>query len=69
LARLQAKLKSSDAVTMPAALRLIRAVTVLEEIRSAEIRRVLEKLAGGPSEDFLTQEARAAILRLAKSRD
>src|SRR5262249_13177423 len=60
LEKLQARLNSSVVVTMPATLRLMRAVAVLEEIRSSEIRQVLEKFASGPSEDFLTQEARAA---------
>ncbi len=44
--------------------RQIRAVEVLESIGGLAARRVLKKLAGGPPELWLTQEARAAVRRL-----
>jgi WD40 repeat protein len=44
--------------------RQIRAVEVLESIGGLEARRVLNKLAAGPPELWLTQEARAAVRRL-----
>ena len=48
----------------PETLRAIRAIQVLEEIRTAESQEVLETLAKGPSEARPTQEARAAVERL-----
>jgi len=44
--------------------RQIRAVEVLESIGELEAQRVLSKLAAGPPEWRLTQEARAAVRRL-----
>jgi RNA polymerase sigma factor (sigma-70 family) len=44
--------------------RQIRAVEVLESIGDLEAQRVLNKLAAGPPEWRLTQEARAAVRRL-----
>jgi RNA polymerase sigma factor (sigma-70 family) len=44
--------------------RQIRAVEVLESIGDLEAQRVLNKLAAGPPESRLTQEARAAVRRL-----
>jgi uncharacterized protein (TIGR03067 family) len=45
-------------------IRQIRAVEALELIGNPEARRLLDKLAAGPSEARLTQEARAAVRRL-----
>jgi RNA polymerase sigma factor (sigma-70 family) len=46
--------------------RLIRAVEALEAIGNPEARRLLDKLAEGPAEARLTQEASASARRLAK---
>jgi hypothetical protein len=46
-------------------LRLLRALAVLKEVGTADARRPLESLADGESEARLTQEARAALKRLA----
>jgi hypothetical protein len=52
----------------PAILRQLRAVAVLEDIASVESRRLLELLAGGAPGARLTEEARAALDRLARRR-
>jgi WD40 repeat protein len=44
-------------------LRALRAVEVVERIRTPEARRVLERLAGGMPEAELTQQARGALRR------
>jgi WD40 repeat protein len=44
------------------------ALAVLEEIGTADARRVLEELAKGPAKAVVTREARAALERLAKRR-
>jgi hypothetical protein len=46
--------------------RQIRAVEALESIGTPEAQRVLDKLATGPSEMRLTQEAKGAAERLIK---
>jgi len=43
-----------------------RAVAVLENIGSAEARRVLTSLTRGTPEAFLTQQSQAALWRLAR---
>lgn len=45
-------------------LRILRAVEVLEWIASPEARRVLEELAGGSPDGWLTQEAKSSLQRL-----
>ncbi|HYT95439.1 MAG TPA: hypothetical protein VEL76_42360, partial [Gemmataceae bacterium] len=50
----------------PALLRAQRGVEVLERLGTADARRLLEHLANGPAEAWLTQEARAATARRAK---
>jgi WD40 repeat protein len=52
-------------VTAPEQLRELRALEVLEQIGSAEARQLLAKLAQGTADVPLTQEARAALRRLA----
>jgi hypothetical protein len=47
---------------------VVRAVAVLEEVGTAEARRVLEELAGGAAEARVTREAKDALQRL-KRRD
>lgn len=49
----------------PDQLRMLRGVEVLERIGIPEARQVLESLARGASEARLTQEAKAALARLA----
>ena len=46
--------------------REIRAVEALETMGTAEAQRLLDKLAAGPPEMRLTQEARASMGRLTK---
>jgi WD40 repeat protein/uncharacterized protein YjiS (DUF1127 family) len=53
-------------VTDPEGLRHFRAVEVLEAAETPEARELLEKLAQGAPEAGLTQEAKAALQRLAK---
>jgi WD40 repeat protein len=50
----------------PAALRAVRAVAVLEDVGTAEARRILDALAGGETEATLTREAKAALGRLSR---
>jgi WD40 repeat protein len=45
-------------------LRATRALEVLEQIGTADARSVLEGLAKGPADDWLAQEAKAALTRL-----
>ncbi len=47
-------------------LRQLRAIEVLECIGTAEARRVLEAISQGATEARLTQEAQAALQRLAR---
>jgi WD40 repeat protein len=62
--RIQSLLSVPWVVRSPEKLRQIRAVMVLEQIGTAEARRVLERLAGGASEARQTREAKAALQRL-----
>jgi hypothetical protein len=48
------------------AVRTVRAVEVLERIGTADARRLLESLAGGPQGARLTREAKAALDHLAR---
>jgi RNA polymerase sigma factor (sigma-70 family) len=50
-------------------LRCLRAVEVLERARSAEARQVLKSLAAGAASARLTQEAKAALARLASKNE
>jgi hypothetical protein len=52
----------------PERLRVLRAIEVLEHVANPDSRPVLEFIARGPEEDKLTEEARAALDRLAKQR-
>jgi hypothetical protein len=45
-------------------LRLLRAVTVLEQVGSAEARRLLRALARGSADPGVAEEARASLRRL-----
>lgn len=53
-----------EPIRAPAALRLVRAVEVLERIATPEGRQLLKELAGGLSEARFTREALQAIRRL-----
>jgi hypothetical protein len=48
-------------------LRLLRGLEALEGIGTPEARQALEKLAAGPADAWLTQEAKASLARLARS--
>jgi hypothetical protein len=54
----------ADAGPVPALVRPLRAVELLERLATPEARRLLETLAGGQPDDRLTAEARAALRRL-----
>jgi hypothetical protein len=58
--------KVDRAALVPERLRLLRAVAVLEWVADAEARALLGALAAGAPEARLTQEARAALQRLAR---
>jgi hypothetical protein len=65
--RLEALLERLEGVgPSPETIREVRVVETLEWIGNAEARRLLDKLAAGPPETRLTQEANAAAGRLAK---
>jgi WD40 repeat protein len=67
--RLRMLLNRLDGASPSAAtMREIRAVEALESIGNAEARRLLDKLAAGPTELRLTQEAKLAAKRLAEPR-
>jgi WD40 repeat protein len=58
--------KLGPAAMPPAVLRASRAVEVLEQVGTAEARKVLETLAKGPADAALTRDAKAALERLSK---
>jgi RNA polymerase sigma factor (sigma-70 family) len=65
--RLEALLHRLDSGSLSAeTVRQIRAVEALESIGNPEARRLLDKLAAGPSETRRTQEAKSAVGRLTK---
>jgi hypothetical protein len=63
---LEVLLEQGNVAHNPDKLRGLRAVEVLERIGSANAQQVLETLAQGSAEDQVTQEAKAALKRLAK---
>jgi hypothetical protein len=64
--RLERLLASLEELS-PHRLRLLRAVEALEYAGGSEARRLLEELAGGAPDAWLTREAKASLERL-KSR-
>jgi WD40 repeat protein len=58
--------KLSGPLTSPERLRVLRALTALEQIGTAEEHRLLERLAGGAPGTELTEGAKAALARLAR---
>jgi hypothetical protein len=63
--RLEELLAKAGPLRSGVALRCLRAVAVLERIATPEARRVLETAAEGPADDWLAQEAKASLGRLA----
>jgi WD40 repeat protein len=63
--RLEGLLARPHVASAPELVRGLRAVQVLEQIGSEEARRVLRGAADGAPEAWLTQDARAALQRLA----
>jgi hypothetical protein len=61
LERLLARL--SDMAPAAERLRQLRALEVLENLRTPEARAVLESLSAGPPEAWLTRQATAALAR------
>jgi hypothetical protein len=57
--------KAHGPVRVPEQIRALRALEVLELIGSAEARQLLEQLGQGAAEARVTQEAKAAVQRLA----
>ena len=58
--------KGAGPVPSPDELRALRAVEVLPHVGTAEARPVLEKLAAGPKEAVVTQDAAAALALLSR---
>jgi WD domain, G-beta repeat len=65
--RMESLLQKLDPVRDPERLRSLRAIEVLEHIRSQEARTVLEQIGRGASEARLTKEAQASLERLRNS--
>jgi hypothetical protein len=58
--------KLEEPATFPDLLRVLRAIEVLEQVGTADARRILKMLADGMSEARATEEAKQALNRLAK---
>jgi len=58
--------KVTNILASPARLGNARALEVLDRLGTAEARRLLEELARGAPEDWVTQEASASVRRLAR---
>ena len=67
--RIEALRAGPSVVRSPEKLRAVRAIQVLEQCNVPEARQVLRTLAKGSPEAGLTQEANAALERLAKRTD
>jgi hypothetical protein len=66
--RIEALLNAAGVVRSPATVRGIRAIEVLEHVGTADAKEVLQVLSRGAPEARLTQEARASLTRLTRSR-
>jgi len=58
------KLLNKLAELSPERLQVLRALEVVERLDTAESRQLLEKLAAGPADDYLTKEAKVITKRL-----
>jgi hypothetical protein len=65
-ARRRAEIVLAKARSAPTLLRAQRGVEVLVRLGTGDARRLLEELAKGPAEAWLTQEAKAGLRRLGK---
>jgi truncated hemoglobin YjbI len=63
---IESVLAEPPTVQVPEKCRQLRAVRILEAIGTAEAQQVLEMLATDTAESRLTQEAKAALRRLAR---
>jgi len=62
--RVEHLLKGRDPAAIPTSqLRAVRAVEVLEQMRTAEAMELLKELAKGDPDAWLTREAKAALAR------
>ena len=66
LERLLERVEGEDLVPDPDRLRSRRALQILERLTCSEARQLLQTLAGGAPEAWLTQEARTALARRAE---
>ena len=64
--RLEALLPAAENLRSGELLRFIRGITALERIGTAEAGKLLETIAQGPPEDWMTQEAKASFERLTR---
>jgi hypothetical protein len=64
--RIEALLDLPQRTESTQALRLLRAIQVLEHMATPGARTVLQRLAGGWSEAMITREAQAALNRMEK---
>jgi RNA polymerase sigma factor (sigma-70 family) len=64
--RLEELLSNCGSLRTAEVLRCLRALAVLERIGTPEARQVLGRVAEGAAEDWLTEEAKAALRRLAR---
>jgi secreted Zn-dependent insulinase-like peptidase len=64
--RMELLLEKSDLLKNPERLRALRAIEVLENIGTSEVKRTLQRLVDGAPEAQQTREARASLERFGK---